>query len=218
MTQAQVRILLADDHTLVRHGVRKILGEHAEWQIVDEACDGREAVAKAIAAEPDLVVIDIGMPLLSGIEATRQIVRRLPATRVLVVSMYSDEAYILQALQAGASGYLLKDSADEDLVDAVTAVVAGKSFFSPAVAKVMLDDFVRHLQEKGVSDRYQLLSEREREVLQLVAEGRSNKEVAELLCLSPTTIETHRARIMQKLGVHNTAELVLFAVRRGLIS
>ncbi|HVT49288.1 MAG TPA: response regulator transcription factor [Vicinamibacterales bacterium] len=215
---AKLTILLGDDHTLVRQGIRKILEERQTWTVVDEACDGREAVRKALELQPDVAILDIGMPLLNGIEATRQIVRRAPNIRVLILSMHTDEAYIVQALQAGARGYLLKESADVDLVHAVTAVSSDKSFFSPSVATVVLDDYVRHLTEKGVVDRYESLSEREREVLQLVAEGRSNKEVADLLCLSPATVETHRAHILQKLDVHNTAELVLYAVRRGVIS
>ena len=215
---SKVSIVLGDDHTLVRQGVRKILEDQPEWTVLDEASDGREAVQKTLEAKPDVAIFDIAMPLLNGIDATRQVVRRAPDVRVLLLSMHADEAYVVQGLQAGAKGYLLKDSADADLVDAVTAVAAGKSFFSPVVASVMLDDYVRHLSEKGVVDRYQLLSEREREVLQLVAEGRSNKETAELLCLSPATVETHRSNILQKLDIHNTAELVLFAVRRGVIS
>lgn len=215
---SKLRILLADDHTLVRQGIRKILEEQPEWTVVDEAHDGREAVQKVLASTPDVVVMDIGMPLLSGIEATRQIIRRAPQVRVLIVSMHAEEAYVVQAVEAGAQGYLLKDSADSDLVHAVTAVAGGKSFFSPTVASVMLDDYRRHLTGKGIVDRYESLTEREREIFQLVAEGRSNKEVADLLCLSATTVETHRAHILQKLDVHNTAELVLYAVRRGVIS
>jgi two-component system response regulator NreC len=215
---SEIRIVLGDDHTLVRHGVRKILEDQPEWTVLDEASDGREAVRMTLEAKPDVAIFDIGMPVLNGIEATRQVAKRAPEVRVLILSMHADEAYVVQGLQAGARGYLLKDSADVDLVDAVTAVAAGKSFFSPVVASVMLDDYVRHLSEKGVVDRYQLLSVREREVLQLVAEGRSNKETAELLHLSPATVDTHRSNIMQKLDVHNTAELVLFAVRRGVIS
>ena len=215
---AKIRILLADDHTLVRHGFRKILEDRPEWEIVAEASDGRDAVRQAIAVRPDVAVLDIGMPLLNGIDATRQLVRRLPDIRVLILSMHADEAYITQALKAGARGYLLKDSADSDLIRAITALASGKSFFSPAVSKVMLDDYVRHLAEKGIVDRFESLSEREREVLQLAAEGRSNKEIAELLHLSPGTVETHRAHILQKLDIHNTAELVLYAVRRGMVS
>jgi two-component system, NarL family, response regulator NreC len=163
-------------------------------------------------------VLDIGMPMLNGIEATRQVVRRVPAVRVLILSMHSDEAYITQALQAGAKGYLLKDSADTDLIRAVTDIAAGRSFFSPAVAKIMLDDYVRHLADKGIGDRFESLSEREREIFQLIAEGHSNKQIADLLSISPTTVETHRARILQKLDLHSTAEIVLYAVRRGVIS
>jgi len=210
--------VLGDDHTLVRQGLRKILEEQPDWEVVAQAADGRDAVKQALALNPDVVVLDIGMPLLNGIEATRQIVRRLPSAHVLILSMHADEAYITRALQAGAQGYLLKDCADEELIRAVTSVSAGKSFFSPAVARVMLDDYVRHLASKGIADRYDALSEREREIFQLVAEGHSNKEVAGLLHVSPATVETHRAHILEKLDVHNTAELVLFAVRRGVIS
>lgn len=213
-----LRILLGDDHTLVRQGIRKILEERRDWEIVAEAADGRQAVSHAIELQPDVAILDIGMPLLNGIDATRQIVRRSPGTHVLILSMHSNEAYVTRALQAGATGYLLKDSAYEDLLVGVAAVAAGKSFFSPAVARLMLDDYVRHLAGKGIVDRYESLSEREREIFQLIAEGHSNKAVAELLSVSPTTVETHRAHILQKLDVHNTAELVLYAVRRGVIS
>jgi two-component system, NarL family, response regulator NreC len=214
----KLRLLIGDDHTLVRQGIRKILEEQPGWEVVAETGDGRQAVKEGLALQPDVVILDIGMPLLNGIEATRQIVRRLPSVGVLILSMHADEAYITQALQAGARGYLLKDSADTDLIRAVGAVATGKSFFSPAVATVMLDDYVRHLADKGIVDRYDSLSEREREIFQLVAEGHSNKEVADLLSVSPATVETHRAHILQKLDVHNTAELVLYAVRRGVIS
>jgi len=214
----KLRIVIGDDHTLVRQGFRKILEEQPAWEVVAEAGDGREAVAQILSLEPDVAILDIGMPLLNGIEATRQIVRRAPHVRVLILSMHAEEAYITQALQAGAKGYLLKDSADPDLIRGVTAVAAGKSFFSPSVARVMLDDYVRHLADKGIVDRYDSLSEREREIFQLVAEGHSNKEIAELLSVSPATVETHRAHILQKLDLHNTAELVLYAVRHGVIS
>jgi DNA-binding NarL/FixJ family response regulator len=214
----KLRIVLGDDHTLVRQGLRKILEEKREWEVVAEAGDGREAVRQALALRPDVMVLDIGMPLLNGIEATRQIVRRHSEIRVLILSMHSDEAYITKALQAGATGYLLKDSADTDLIRGVADVAAGKSFFSPAVARVMLDDYVRHLADKGISDRYEVLSEREREIFQLIAEGHSNKDIADVLSISPATVETHRAHIFQKLDLHNTAEVVLYAVRRGVIS
>jgi DNA-binding NarL/FixJ family response regulator len=215
---AKLRILVGDDHTLFRQGLRKLLEERPDWEIVAEAGDGREAVRHALAVEPDVLVLDIGMPLLNGIEVTRQVVKRLPQTRVLILSMHAEGAYVVQALQAGAHGYMLKDSAAKELIRAIAIVAGGKSFFSPAVAKVMLDDYVRRLSDQGVCDRYDSLSEREREIFQLVAEGRSSKDIAALLSVSPTTVETHRAHIMQKLDVHNTAELVLYAVRRGVIA
>ena len=215
---SKLRIVLGDDHTLVRQGVRKILEARPDWTVVAEAGDGREAVRQTLQFEPDVAVLDIGMPLLNGIEAARQITRKAPGVHVLIVSMHSDEAYITQALQAGAKGYLLKDSADTDLIRAVEDVAAGRSFLSPVVARVMLDDYVRQLAGRGIVDRYEALSEREREIFQLVAEGHSNKEIADLLSISPATVETHRAHVLQKLDLHNTAELVLYAVRRGVIS
>ena len=202
----------------MRHGLRKILEQKRDWEVVAEAGNGRDAVKQILELTPDVAVLDIGMPLLNGIEATRQISRRAATVRVLILSMHSDEAYITQALQAGAKGYLLKDSADTDLIRAISDVAAGRSFFSPAVARVMLDDYVKHLADKGIVDRYQALSEREREIFQLIAEGHSNREVADLLSISPATVETHRAHILQKLDLHNTAEVVLYAVRRGVIS
>jgi DNA-binding NarL/FixJ family response regulator len=213
----KLRILLGDDHTVVRQGLRKILESRPDWQVVADVADGRQAVRQTLELQPDVAVLDIGMPLLNGIEATRQIVRRGTA-RVLILSMHADEAYITQAQQAGAKGYLLKDSADTDLLRGVADVASGKSFFSPAVAKVVLDDYVKRLAEKGIVDRYDSLSEREREIFQLIAEGHSNKEIADVLSVSTATVETHRAHVLQKLDLHNTAELVLYAVRHGVIS
>ena len=212
-----LRILLADDHTLVRQGLRKILEEVNDWEVIGEANDGREAVRQAVKKKPDVAILDVGMPQLGGIEAARQIMRRAPNVKVLILSMHADEAYVTQALRAGAKGYLLKDSADADLIRSVTAVSQDKSFFSPSVAKVMLDDYLRHLADRGITDRYDSLSEREREVFQLIAEGKSNKEIAEILFISPSTVETHRAHILEKLDLHGAAELVLYAVRRGII-
>jgi two-component system, NarL family, response regulator NreC len=212
-----LRIILADDHTLFRQGLRRVLEEQAGWQVVAEASDGAEAVRLTLEREPHIVILDIAMPRLNGVEATRQIARRLPNVRVLIVSMYSDDLYITQSLQAGAHGFILKDSADADLVRAVRDLAAGKSYFSPAVSKVVLDDYVRHLTDRGVTDRFDALSEREREVFQLIAEGHSNKDIAQLLHLSPGTVETHRARVMEKLDVHSAAQIVLYAVRKGVI-
>ena len=201
----------------MRQGLRKVLEERPEWEVVAEAGDGREAVRLAEQHRPDVAIIDVAMPLLNGIEATRQITKRVPNTRVLVLSMHADEAYVIQILQAGATGYLLKDSADVDLLKAVEEAVAGRAFFSPAIARVMLDDYRRQLTDKGVSDRYELLSEREREIFQLIAEAKANKEIAALLNVSTSTVETHRAHIMDKLDLHSAAEIVLYAVRRGAI-
>jgi two-component system response regulator NreC len=217
MTMTTVRILIVDDHTLVRQGLRKILETHAGWEVVGEAGDGRTAINMAVELKPDVVLMDIAMPRLNGVEAIQQITRKAQGTHVLALSMYSDEAYVTRAVRAGALGYLLKDSADEDLVRAVTAVSQGKSFFNPSIAKIILDDYNRQLQQPGVTDRFETLSEREREVFQLVAEGHSSKEVADLLSISPATVETHRAHIMDKLDLHSTAELVLCAARRGIV-
>jgi DNA-binding NarL/FixJ family response regulator len=212
-----LRIVLADDHTLFRQGVRRVLEEQAGWEVIAEASDGADAVRRTLDLEPHIVILDIAMPRLNGVEATRQIVKRLAAVRVLIVSMYSDDVYVTQALEAGAHGFILKDAADADLVRAVKDLAAGRSFFSPVVAKVMLDDYVRHLAARGITDRFDSLSEREREVFQLIAEGHSNKDIAALLHVSPGTVETHRARIMEKLDVHSASEIVLYAVRRGVI-
>ncbi|HTM04542.1 MAG TPA: response regulator transcription factor [Vicinamibacterales bacterium] len=209
-------MLLADDHGIVRRGLRSIL-EDAGHTIVAEAADGLEATRLCEEHHPDLLIVDIGMPKLSGIEvsARAQKLDRPPA--VIVLSMHSDESYIIRALGAGARAYLLKDATDEDLLPAVRAVAAGKPFFSPAVAAVLVEDYMRTLQKRGLSDSYHLLTDREKETLQLLAEGHSNKEVATLLDVGLSTVETHRANLMQKLNLHNTAEIVLYAVRKGII-
>ena len=196
----------------------KLLFERSEdIQVVGEAADGREAVRLAKELQPDIVIMDIGMPLLNGIDATAQIVRDNERIGVIIMSMYTDESYIVRALDAGARGYLLKDNADEDIERAIRSVVIGRPFFSPSIAHALLEDYVRLMRERRVQDSYELLTEREREVLQLLAEGKSNKEAATILDLSPYTIETHRQNLMQKLGLHNTAEIVLYAVRKAII-
>jgi len=213
-----LKILLADDHAVVRKGLRYLLETQGQHTVIGEAADGREAVRLCSEMKPDVVVMDIAMPGLNGIDATAQILKENPDIAVVILSMHSDESYILRALTSGAKGYLLKDSAEEDLVKAIETVASGRPFFSPVIAQAMLDDYVRQLQMRGVQDSYDLLTDREKEVLQMLAEGKSNKEVATILNLSPYTVETHRNRIMQKLNLHNTAELVLYAVRKKLIT
>jgi len=210
-----LRILLADDHTIVRHGLRRMIEERPDWQVVAEASDGRQAIKLAELHKPDVAIVDVAMPLLNGIETTRQLVRKMPRVRVLVLSMHVDEVYVTQILKAGAAGYLLKDSADTDLLQAIAAVAQGQSFFSPAIARLMVEEYVRPRPE-GI-DRYETLSDREREIFQLVAEAKTNKEIAALLGISPSTVETHRAKIIQKLDLHSATEIALYAVRRGVI-
>ena len=214
----KTRVLLADDHNLIRAGLRMVVDTQPDLTVVGEAEDGRAAVALAEKLKPDVVVMDIGMPSLNGIEASSKIREILPETHIVMLSMHSDEGYVLRALKAGAKAYLLKDSAEADLAHAIRAAAAGKSFFSPAVGKVLLEDYMRVLKQQGLSDTFDLLTAREKEVLQLLAEGRTNKEVATLLDVSPYTVESHRTNLMQKLNVHNTADIVLYAVRKRLVS
>jgi DNA-binding NarL/FixJ family response regulator len=214
----KVRILLADDHGVVRKGLRFLLESEPNLEVVGEAADGRQAVDVSTELKPDVVVMDIAMPRLNGIEATRQVVRDLPEVSVIILSMHSDEEYLVRALTAGAKGYLLKDSAEDELVRAIHSVSEGKPYFSPAIAKTLLEDYMRHLQQRGLTDSYDLLTNREKEVLQLLAVGKTNKEIATILDLSPYTVETHRNHIMQKLDLHNTAEIVLYAVRKKLVT
>jgi two-component system, NarL family, response regulator NreC len=214
----KTRVLLADDHQLMRSGVRLMLEREPDITVVGEASDGREAVALAKTLKPEVVVMDIGMPNLNGIEAALQMTQHNPELAVVMLSMHSDESYVLRALKAGARGYLLKDSAEADLIKAVHVVAGGKSFFSPAVSKVLLDDYVRKLKRSGAEDAYDLLTPREREILQLIAEGKSNKDVANLLNLSVYTVESHRSNLMEKLNLKGVPELILYAVRKGIIA
>ena len=211
-----MRVLLADDHSIVRRGLRALL-EEAGHTVVAEAGDGLEAIRLCEEHRPDLLILDIGMPRLNGIEVAARTQKLPRPPGVIILSMYGDESYIIRALAAGARAYVLKSATDEDLLPAVQAVASGKPFFSPAVAAVLVEDYVRRLQTRGLTDSFLLLTDREKEVLQLLAEGRSNKEVATLLDLGLSTVETHRANLMQKLGLHNTAEIVLYAVRKGII-
>ncbi len=212
------RILLADDHGIVRKGLRFLLEHQLDMEVIGEASDGREAVRLAEELDPNVVIMDIAMPLLNGIDATAQIVKRNPGIGVIMLSMHSDEGYLVRILTAGARGYLLKDSAEMDVVQAVQTVARGKPFFSPQIAQTLLEDYMRQLQQRGIEDSYDLLTSREKEILQLLAEGKSNKAVASLLNLSVYTVETHRANLMQRLDLHSTAEIVLYAVRKKIIS
>jgi DNA-binding NarL/FixJ family response regulator len=213
-----MKILIADDHGIVRTGLRLLFERIPDIEVVGEAMDGRQAVRLAKELRPDVVILDIGMPLLNGLDAAAQIVRENERAGVVMLSMHTDESYILRALDAGAKGYLLKDKADEDIERAVRSVASGRPFFSPSIAQALLEDYVRLMRDRKVQDSYDLLTEREKEVLQLLAEGKSNKEAATVLNLSPYTVETHRTNLMQKLNLHNTAEIVLFAVRKGIVA
>jgi DNA-binding NarL/FixJ family response regulator len=211
------RIMLADDHHLFRQGVKRILETQEGFEVVAEAGSGLEAIELAKQHKPDIAVVDIAMKELNGIEATAQLLRASPETAVLILSMYSDERYVLRAVKAGARGYILKDTVEEGLLEAVRTLSEGKPYFSPAIARIFQDAHARQLEEKAVDDRYELLTDRERQLYHMLAEGQSNKEIAARLGLSLHTVETHRTRIMEKLGVHSIAELVLSAVRRGIV-
>jgi two-component system, NarL family, response regulator NreC len=213
-----IRVLLADDHTVVRDGLRALLERQPDMTVVAEAADGRDSVRMAEEQNPDVVVMDIAMPNMNGIEATRRIVASCPDTAVVILSMHQDESYVLRSLKAGAKGYLLKDSLRSDVIEAIRSVAQGRSYLTRKVSRLLQEDYVRQLDRRGLDDSYDLLTDREREVLQLVAEGRTNKEVASLLNVSLTTVETHRTHILQKLGLHSVPELILYAVRKGIIS
>lgn len=215
---SKIRVLLADDHTIVRQGLRALLDSQEDIEVVGEAEDGRQAFEKTKELIPDVVVIDITMPNLNGIEATRQIKKLNPEIKVLVLTVHDNEEYIHQILQAGASGYLLKESAVTDLVSAINAVKKGGIFLSPAISKVVVKDYIKHAEEgTGDFDSLNILTNREREVLQLIAEGHTNREVAHLLKLSVKTVDVHRSHIMEKLNIHDVTGLVKYSIRKGLI-
>jgi DNA-binding NarL/FixJ family response regulator len=210
--QSAIKILLADDHTIVRQGLKLILAAHSDLEVVGEAANGREAVELAASLKPDIVLMDVAMPELNGIEATRRIVQAAPRLRVLVLSMHKEAVYVREILKAGARGYILKDAIDTELVNAVRSVARGDGYISPAVSGALLNDY-----RQNVTDPLDLLSSREREVLQLIAEGKTNKEIAVRLNLSVYTVDSHRSKLMEKLNLHNTGELVRFAVKSGLV-
>jgi two-component system, NarL family, response regulator NreC len=212
------RVLIADDHGVVRKGLRLLLEQYPEIVVVGEASNGREAATMAATLSPEIVVMDVAMPILNGIEAAEQILKDNSQVGIIMLTMHADESYVLRALHVGVKGYLLKESAEKDLLLAIRTVTQGKPFFSRAIGETLLEDYVRVLKQKGLSDTFDLLTPREKEVLQLLAEGKTNKDVATTLDISPYTVESHRTNLMQKLNLHNTAEIVLYAVRKKLIT
>jgi DNA-binding NarL/FixJ family response regulator len=218
MATGPIRILLADDHTVVRDGLRALVEKQPDMAVIGEAADGRDTLRLAEEQSPDVVIMDIAMPNMNGIEATRRIMASKPQTAVLILSMHQDESYVLRSLKAGAKGYLLKDSVRGDVIEAIRAVVQGRSFLTRKVSRILQEDYVREMERRGLEDSYDLLTDREREILQLIAEGRTNKEVALMLNISLTTVETHRTHILQKLNLHSIPELILYAVRKGIIA
>jgi DNA-binding NarL/FixJ family response regulator len=210
--------MIADDHPLVRSGLRGLLERDGEFEVIAEAADGYEAIDLAVLHKPDVILLDVGMPRLSGPDAAQSISQKLPAVRIVMLSMHSDESYVLRALKAGARGYLLKASPEADVIAAIRAVAAGNAYFSPSITKLLVEEYVVEARRRGVDDSYELLSTREKEILHLLASGKTNREIAELLFISVATVETHRNNVFQKLHLHNLAELILYAVRKGLIS
>jgi two-component system response regulator NreC len=213
-----LRIVLGDDHGIVRRGLKALLDTEDDIEVVGEAGDGLEALRMCETHRPDVAILDIAMPRLNGIDVAERAIKHQPQLKVVFLSMYADESYVLRALSAGARGYLLKESTEQDLLPALRTISQGRPYFSPTISAMLLSDYKRHLQQRGQEDSYRLLTDREKEVLQLLAEGRTNKEVASILEVGVSTVETHRANLMQKLGLHNTAEIVLYAVRKSLVS
>lgn len=212
-----IRVLLADDHTILRAGLRMMLSVQPDIEIVGEASDGRQAITEAQRLQPDVILMDITMPELNGIEATRQVKKLLPETRVLVLTMHENEEYLFQVLRAGASGYILKEAADTELISAIRSVHAGRFYLSPPAQALMVGDYMQRVRTGEERDSYSGLTEREREILKLVAEGYTNNQIGELLFISPKTVDTHRTHVMDKLNLHSRAELVKYAMRRGLL-
>ena len=213
-----VRVLIADDHVLVRRGLKALLDRNGEFQVVAEADNGYNAIELAARHRPDVVLLDVGMPRLSGTAAAAGICEKVPSARIVIISMHSDEAYVLRALTAGARGYLLKASPDADILTAMRAVAAGNAYFSPSITRMLVEDYVAEVRRRGLKDSYELLTIREKEILQCLTTGKTNRETADILGVSIATIETHRNNILQKLQLHSLADLILYAVRKGLIS
>ncbi len=213
----KVKLLVADDHKIFRQGIKKLLEEESDLQVVGEAADGREAVKKATELKPDVILMDIAMANLNGLEATKQIKKVLPSVKVIMLTMHKNEEYILQSFQAGASGFILKEGAVEELVSAIRSIHSDKSFLSPSISKTLIDAYLRKMETGKTETPFDLLTDREREVLQLIAEGYTNREVAKQLFISVKTVEAHRAHIMQKLNIHDIAKLVKYAIQKGLV-
>jgi len=218
MSQSPTRVLLADDHPLIRSGLRALLEREGEFKVVAEASDGYEAIERALEYKPDLILMDVGMPRLNGTDAAQHISEKLPNTRIIIVSMHSDESYVLRALKAGARGYLLKASPEADVLAAARAVASGNAYFSPAITRILVEDYMTEVKRRGFEDSYDLLSLREKEILQLLAGGKNNRDIADMLHVSVATVEKHRNNVLQKLHLHNLPELILYAVRKGLVS
>lgn len=214
---AKIRVLICDDHTILREGIRLLLNAQPDIEVVGETSDGRDAVAQARALKPDVILMDIAMPLLNGLEATRQIRRDDPNARVLVLTMYESDEYVAQMLEAGATGYVLKKVAGSELVYAIRAVYQGEAFLYPSITKRLVEDYLRRVELGQERTSLDVLTDREREILQLIAEGHTNKEIADLLSLSIRTVQNHRAHLMQKLGIHDRGDLIKYAIQKGII-
>ncbi len=214
---SKIRVLLCDDHTILREGIRLLLNSQLDMEVVGEAADGHDAVEQAHALKPDVVLMDIAMPSLNGLEATKRIRRDDPNARVLVLTMYESDEYVAQMLEAGAAGYVLKKVAGSELVYAIRAVHQGQAFLYPSITKRLVEDYLRRVEMGQERDSFSNLTDREREVLQLIAEGHTNKEIADLLSLSVRTVQNHRAHIMEKLGMHDRGELIKYAIQKGII-
>ncbi|MGB2905761.1 MAG: response regulator transcription factor [Candidatus Aminicenantaceae bacterium] len=212
-----IKVVLADDHTIVRKGLRSLLDAEVDMDVIGEAGDGKEAIELVGQLKPHIVVMDIGMPVLNGLEATRRIIKKHPDTKVLILTMHTNEEYVFEILQAGASGYIIKKAAPTELVAAIRAVKQGESFLSPSISKKVIEEYLQRAGEEKREDAFDLLTDREREVLQLIAEGLSTREIAEKLFISTKTVETHRMHMMEKLDLHGTADLTRYAIRKGIV-
>jgi len=211
------RIMIADDHTIVRQGLARLLKDRPELEVVGQAVNGRNAVDRALELKPDVIIMDIAMPQLNGIEAAKRIRKKLPKTKIVILSMYSHEHYIHELFEAGVSGYLLKDSSGSDIINAIHAAMKDETYLSPSISKVLVDTYRSPRKSSSLAERYRQLSNREREVFQMIAEGHSTRKISEILCVSISTVKSHRIKIMEKLEVNSSAKLVHYGVQLGLV-